>query len=90
MRVSYQSRYDRKKWVNIYGAQKEAKNNETKYKYSIYPDHAPAFVGSILIQASMELKNNPIKEHTRHPKKEKSLITAGSMPFIYYSVTAEL
>ena len=55
------TRYDKKQWINFYGAQTKCKNNETKHKYSIYPDHAPYFVGSVLVKASVELRNNPVK-----------------------------
>ena len=51
-------------------------------KYSIYPDHAPFFVGSVLIQACVQLKNNPVKEHTKHSKA----YTQPNLPFVYYDV----
>lgn len=40
-------------WINMYGSQTVCKNNEAKRKYSIYPDHAPYYVGSILVKASI-------------------------------------
>lgn len=80
-------RYDKMQWINFYGSQTICKNNEAKRKYSLYPDHAPYYVGSILVKASIEQKNNPVKEHTKLPKKDKTDLTvAGSRPFVYYRV----
>ena len=71
-------------WVNVYGSQLGCEDSEVKHNYSIYPDTAPWYVGSLLIQATMERNSNPKKERT------PLLIKAPRPPLVYYNVEVDI
>jgi hypothetical protein len=81
------SRFDKRRWLNFYGAQLNCKDNDAKQKYSIYPDHAPYFVGTVLCRSFMELKSNPVRDH--HAIKEDPNNKFVPRPYVHYLVTIQ-
>ena len=65
-------------WINLYGPQLEAAETDLKGKYQLYPDDAPAYVGSLLIKATMEENSNPRKD------KQDILSKEYKPPLVYY------
>lgn len=71
-------------WINLYGPQNDGKNKDARRNYQLYPDNAPYYIGSVLLQAKMETKSNPAC------RKEKLHVKYDIKPLVFYFVEADI
>lgn len=74
-------------WINFYGPQMEASNEEQKNVHQFFPELATYYVGSILARIKVTPDSNPERKTEKMAKREMNI---EKKPTHYYAITAKI